>query len=65
MRRIWMVAALCAAACYKTPTPPCAFLCGPEGECPADYFCGDDNRCHHCLRHQCNQRCQYFVCGRC
>jgi hypothetical protein len=35
------------AGCYETPRPPCAFLCGANGECPEGYLCSaDDNRCH-------------------
>lgn len=33
-------------ACYNTPKPNCAFLCGAGGACPDGYTCGDDNVCH-------------------
>jgi hypothetical protein len=37
-----------AGSCFKTPTPACAFRCGPAGECPPDYLCNnDDGQCHH------------------
>jgi hypothetical protein len=32
-------------ACYSTPTPECAFLCGPSGECPDGYGCRNDGWC--------------------
>jgi len=35
------------AACYSTPTPNCAFRCGPSGDCPSGYICvPDDGICH-------------------
>ena len=44
MKRLLCALAL-LAGCYKTPQPPCAFLCGPSGECPVGYSCADDGQC--------------------
>jgi len=33
------------AACYETPRPPCAFLCGNDNSCPSSYFCASDGWC--------------------
>jgi hypothetical protein len=37
---------LAAAGCFNPDEPPCAYACGPNGECPDDYTCGNDNYCH-------------------
>ena len=29
------------SACYETPRPECAFLCGPEEGCPEGYSCDE------------------------
>ena len=34
-----------AAGCFDTPTPECAFACGPGGDCPDGYRCAPDNLC--------------------
>jgi hypothetical protein len=34
-----------ATACYSTPRPECAFLCGEGGSCPDGYGCADDGWC--------------------
>ena len=34
------------AGCFNIDEPPCAYSCGPNGECPDDYSCGSDNYCH-------------------
>lgn len=40
MRRVLLACALLLApACYETPRPDCAFLCGPDEECPEGYSC--------------------------
>jgi hypothetical protein len=36
---------LALAACYKTPSPDCAFLCGADGACPSGYGCASDGVC--------------------
>lgn len=48
MRRIAMLLlalAGLAVACYETPQPDCAFLCGPDTGCPEGYSCGEDGWC--------------------
>jgi hypothetical protein len=32
-------------ACYSTPTPECAFLCGADSACPGGYACASDGWC--------------------
>ena len=44
MRRLLLTLTLLASACYETPRPDCAFLCGPDEECPQGYSC-DDGYC--------------------
>jgi hypothetical protein len=51
MRAVVRLAALVAAlvgleACFAPEQPPCAFECGPAGECPEDYVCAPDHLCH-------------------
>src|SRR4051812_17889642 len=42
-----LAGALETGACYDTPRPSCAFLCGEGSACPEDYQCSaEDNRCH-------------------
>jgi hypothetical protein len=42
-----LLAALQTGACYETPKPNCAFLCGEGGACPEGYQCSaEDDRCH-------------------
>lgn len=36
---------LCAAACFDTPRPECAFKCGPDADCPDGYACQTDGWC--------------------
>ena len=44
-RLVAALALLCAAGCFKTPTPDCAFLGGAGGSCPDNYFCAGDGVC--------------------
>lgn len=37
--------ALALPACYETPAPACAFLCGQGGACPDGYTCRADAWC--------------------
>lgn len=39
------LAGLALGACYDTPRPACAFLCGTDASCPTDYFCATDGWC--------------------
>ncbi len=39
------VASLAVTACYDTPRPACAFLCGTDSSCPDGYFCATDGWC--------------------
>ena len=43
------------AGCYRTPSPPCAFLCGADNACPMGYECGGDNRCHNVMGGECDE----------
>ena len=38
-------AGLALPACYETPTPACAFLCGQGSACPDGYTCRADSWC--------------------
>lgn len=40
-----LLAGLALPACYDTPTPACAFLCGQGGACPDGYTCRADSWC--------------------
>jgi hypothetical protein len=46
---------LVVAGCYRTPSPPCAFLCGPDDSCPVGYECRGDNRCHNVMGGECDE----------
>ena len=46
MRRLVILLAL-VSGCFNIETPPCAYACGPQGQCPDEYVCGSDNYCHH------------------
>lgn len=39
------VASVAVTACYDTPRPACAFLCGTDSSCPDGYFCATDGWC--------------------
>lgn len=42
----WMAwLALGLLACYSTPTPACAFVCGDDNSCPDGYSCAGDGWC--------------------
>ncbi|MBK9030400.1 MAG: choice-of-anchor D domain-containing protein [Myxococcales bacterium] len=40
-----LVATVAATACYDTPRPSCAFLCGTDSSCPGGYYCAGDGWC--------------------
>jgi hypothetical protein len=40
-----LAAGLALPACYETPAPACAFLCGQGGACPDGYTCRADSWC--------------------
>ena len=40
-RRLTLLLLLALGACYDTPRPDCAFLCGPEEGCPEGYSCDE------------------------
>jgi hypothetical protein len=46
LMRALLFVMLLAGGCFDVQEPPCAYACGPNGECPDDYSCGTDNYCH-------------------